>query len=235
MQIKFLGSGNSHSEDLGASSALIYSNDKPSLLIDIGGNTYHRLMATGELPSGVYLTHSHFDHISGMEMLFYKEYFDFSEKIKVYCHYDLVPLVSKKLLYINQIAEGGANFWDAFHLVPVDDHFYHDGVKYIVFENRHHAPKSSYGLACEGKFIYSGDTRPIPEMIGSLYTGGEIIFHDCCEVGNPSHTGIDDLFREYPEGLISEMMLYHLNNKDFRDKLEGYGLKSVENGVLYSL
>ena len=37
-----------------------------------------------------------------------------------------------------------------------------------------------------------------------------MIAHDCGLVGNPSHTGIDDIEREYPdEAMRSRLLLYH--------------------------
>lgn len=44
MYIEFMGYGNSHSKDLGESSALVYDkNQAPLLLVDIGSDTYHIL------------------------------------------------------------------------------------------------------------------------------------------------------------------------------------------------
>src|SRR5690606_39468423 len=59
---------------------------------------------------------------------------------------DLVPLMQQRIAgYPNVVAEGGANFWDAFRLVPVGDHFWHDGVRLEVFEARHHWPRTAFG------------------------------------------------------------------------------------------
>ena len=37
----------------------------------------------------------------------------------------------------------------------------------------------------------------------------ELIAHDCGLHGNPSHTGVDDLEREYDAATQARMMLYH--------------------------
>ena len=107
------------------------------------------------------------------------------------------------------LAEGGANFWDAFQLVPVGEAFWHDGVRLEVFPVRHHWPDTAFGLRLRGSVVWSGDTRPIPEMLARYADAGELVAHDCGLRGNPSHTGIDDLEREYPAELRRRMLLYH--------------------------
>ena len=72
---------------------------------------------------------------------------------------------------------------------------------------------TSYGLALAGSFAYTGDTRPIPEMLARVAAGTEVIAHDCGLVGNPSHTGIDDIEREYDAAQRQRMRLYHYGSE----------------------
>ena len=74
---------------------------------------------------------------------------------------------------------------------------------------RHHWPETAYGLRLQGALTWSGDTRPIPEMLARFANDNELIAHDCGLHGNPSHTGVDDLEREYSADLQARMMLYH--------------------------
>ena len=37
-------------------------------------------------------------------------------------------------------------------------------------------------------------------MLAQHASHGELVAHDCALAGNPSHSGVDDLEREYPEG-----------------------------------
>jgi hypothetical protein len=74
---------------------------------------------------------------------------------------------------------------------------------------RHHWPETAYGLRLKGAVTWSGDTRPIPEMLARYADDNELIAHDCGLHGNPSHTGVDDLEREYTAELQARMMLYH--------------------------
>ena len=118
----------------------------------------------------------------------------------------VVPLLHKRVAdYPNVLAEGGANFWDAFQLVPVGDAFWHDGVRLEVFPVRHHWPETAFGLRLRGSLVWTGDTRPIPEMLARHADDGELVAHDCALHGNPSHSGIDDLEREYPRALLAAL------------------------------
>ncbi|MDB6163170.1 MAG: fold metallo-hydrolase, partial [Xanthomonadaceae bacterium] len=114
----------------------------------------------------------------------------------------------------NVVAEGGANFWDAFRLIPVGEAFWHDGVRLETFPVRHHWPDTAFGLRLRGSLAWTGDTRPIPEELAKFAGAGERVAHDCALQGNPSHSGIDDLEREYPVELLSRCVLYHYAHAD---------------------
>ena len=78
-----------------------------------------------------------------------------------------------------------------------------------VFPVRHHWPDTAFGLRLRGSLVWTGDTRPIPEMLAKFADAGELVAHDCALHGNPSHSGIDDLEREYPRELLARCLLYH--------------------------
>jgi ribonuclease BN (tRNA processing enzyme) len=162
----FLGCGNSHSYELGNSCA-VFTFGECELIIDFGFTAFHDFKSRYQkAPSAIFVTHAHLDHIGGLENLFFDTYFNDNQPIKLYIPASLIPLVHQKLASIEHtLAEGGANFWDAFQLIPVINSFWHKGVKFRVFENRHHQPGFSFGISVPGKFLYSGDTKPIPELI----------------------------------------------------------------------
>ena len=49
----------------------------------------------------------------------------------------------------------------------------------------------------------------MPKIVSFTADAGEVIAHDCALHGNPSHSGIDDLEREYPAALLARCVLYH--------------------------
>ncbi|WP_305805593.1 MBL fold metallo-hydrolase [Stenotrophomonas sp. YIM B06876] len=210
--LRFLGVGNAAAVDLGSAMAVIECGAQPWLTLDCGGEgltAYRNHYRT--MPHAVFVTHVHLDHVAGFERLFIHSYFSGQRgKVRLYVPAPLVPLLHRRVAdYPNVLAEGGANFWDAFQLIVVGDAFWHDGVRVEVFPVRHHWPETAYGLRLRGSVVWTGDTRPIPEMLARYADDNELIAHDCGLHGNPSHTGVDDLEREYPQELQARMMLYH--------------------------
>ncbi|HUA78892.1 MAG TPA: MBL fold metallo-hydrolase [Dyella sp.] len=211
--LHFLGTGAAHAVELGSSSAVIERDGTPMLLIDCGPDTLDRYVAAyGTPPQNIYITHTHMDHVGGLERLFTRVWFDeaLRGKTRVFAHAALVPWLQTRIAdYPGALAEGGVNYWEAFRLVPCSRGFWLDGFWFDVFATRHHRPHTSFGLALQGSVVFTGDTRPIPEVLTPYADGAVLIAHDCGLVGNPSHTGIEDIEREYDEALRSRLVLYH--------------------------
>ena len=165
----------------------------------------------GAVPSNLYITHTHLDHIGGMEELFHGIIADVEDRqehrVRVFAHAQIVPSLQERLV-ANQFirAEGGVNFWDAFQLVPVSDGFWINDAWFPVFESRHMQPRFCFGVSLPGAFVYTGDTRPIPEVLERFAANGETIFHDCGVRANPAHTGFVDLLNEYSADLLNRIM-----------------------------
>jgi ribonuclease BN (tRNA processing enzyme) len=230
--LRFLGVGGAQAVELGSSSAVLERDGEPLLLIDCGPETLTTYLTRyRKPPPAIFITHTHMDHVGGMERLFFRSYFDneVRGRIKLFVPASLVPLLQARVAdYPDVLAEGGANFWDAFQLIPLSRGFWHAAFWFDVFATRHHAPNTSFGLALRGAFAYTGDTRPIPEMLGAYAANGELIAHDCALVGNPSHSGIDDLEREYNVDLRSRLLLYHYGSVEDGAALTRRGYRIAE-------
>ena len=237
--LRFLGVGAAHAVELGSSAAVLERDGKPVLLIDCGPDTLDRYKAAyGELPRAIYLTHTHLDHVGGMERLFTRLWFDdvLRGSVRVFTHAALVPWLQARVAdYPGVLAEGGVNFWEAFRLVPCSRGFWLDGWWFDVFSTRHHRPGTSFGLALHGSFVFTGDTRPVPEMLAQYAASDECVLHDCGLVGNPSHSGVDDLEREYDEGLRRQLVLYHYGSAADGEQLRARGYAIAKTGEAVAL
>jgi ribonuclease BN (tRNA processing enzyme) len=237
--LHFLGVGAAHAVELGSSAAVLERDGAPMLLVDCGPDTLDRYRAAyGQLPRAIYITHTHLDHVGGMERLFARLWFDETLRgnVRVFVHAALVPWLQSRIAdYPGALAEGGVNFWEAFRLVPCTRGFWLDGCWFDVFATRHHRPGTSFGLALHGSFVFTGDTRPVPDMLGQYAGAGERVFHDCGLVGNPSHSGVDDLEREYDESLRRQLVLYHYGSDADGAALRARGYAVAQAGSVLAL
>lgn len=232
--LRFLGVGAAHAVELGSSAAVLERDGEPLLLIDCGPDTLDRYRAAyGALPRAMYITHTHMDHVGGMERLFTRLWFDDALRggLRVFTHAALVPWLQARVAdYPGVLAEGGVNFWEAFRLVPCGRGFWLDGWWFDVFQTRHHRPGTSFGLALHGSFVFTGDTRPVPDMLAQFAANGESVLHDCGLVGNPSHSGVDDLEREYDAALRRQLVLYHYGSAADGGQLHARGFAIAQPG-----
>ncbi|HET6433913.1 MBL fold metallo-hydrolase [Dyella sp.] len=232
--LHFLGTGAAHAVELGSSAAVIERDGAPLLLIDCGPDTLDRYQrAYGDVPTALYITHTHMDHVAGLERLFFKLWFDPQRRgcVRLFLHAELLPWLQMRVAdYPGALAEGGVNFWEAFRLVPCTRGFWLDGCWFDVFATRHHRPSTSWGVALRGSVVYTGDTRPVPEQLAVHAPGDERVAHDCGLVGNPSHTGVDDLEREYDAALRARLVLYHYGSAADGDALAARGFQVARSG-----
>ena len=237
--LRFLGVGNASAVELGSANATIERDGAPWLTIDCGaeGLTAYQ-QHYGAMPAALFITHTHLDHVAGFERLFVASWFDPARRgqVRLYVPATVVPLLHKRVAeYPNALAEGGVNFWDAFHVVPVGASFWHDGVRLEVFAARHHWPESAYGLRLPGSLVWTGDTRPIPEVLARFAGAGELVAHDCSLHGNPSHSGIEDLEREYDPELLGRCLLYHYASAGDGELLSARGHRVATKGEVVAL
>ncbi|MAS26109.1 MAG: MBL fold metallo-hydrolase [Oceanospirillaceae bacterium] len=247
--LHFLGTGSGGELSMGCSAAVLEYNThpqpadgpdtgyKPLLLIDCGPGTVNAFSQHyQQLPDALFITHGHLDHIADLEILTVRLRLSGKAPVPMYVPVNIIPLLHQRLAsYPGTMAEGDHNFWQSFQLIPVSERFTFHGLECQLYPTRHHAPGFSYALHVPGLFFYSGDTRPIPEIIHHQLTGQEAIFHDCGAVPNPSHTGLADLAREYRAELLPRFVLYHYANEAAAQSMENEGYKVARPGERFAL
>jgi ribonuclease BN (tRNA processing enzyme) len=238
--LHFLGVGNASAHELGNAAAVLENAEgEPLLMIDCGPIALPAYLDRyGALPRAIFVTHGHLDHIGGLENLFYRLACrgDVAEPVRLYLPAAIIDRLHRQLAddpY--KLAEGGMNFWDCFHVIPVGGQFWHAGLSFDVFDVNHHAYRSAYGLALRGQFVFSGDTRPIPEALATFAAEGEPVFHDCALHGNPSHTGVADLAGHYPAELRERLVLYHYESRSAAMALQARGYRVASPGATFAL
>ncbi|WP_207232131.1 MBL fold metallo-hydrolase [Corallincola spongiicola] len=206
-----LGAGSAGATELLPSSFVLEQEGRPILLIDCGAgvlDAYRRQYQ--QLPEAVYISHPHMDHVADLEKLFIAACFNDKPAPRIYVPAAIVPRLTRMFdNHPGQLAEGGANFWQVLQLVAVDSGFWLAQHNFRVTPARHHQLDFSFSLSLPGRFFFTADTRPIPEVLHHLAAGGEPILHDVGLVANPSHTGIEDIKRDYDARLWSRLYLYH--------------------------
>lgn len=235
--LRFLGVGSAQAVELGSASAVLEREGQALLMIDCGPEALTAYLDHyGSPPPAIFLTHTHLDHIGGLERLFFRLWFDPEHRGRTALHVPapLVPWLQTRIAdYPGVLAEGGVNYWEAFRLVPHSRGFWLEGHWFDSFAVRHHQPETAFGLALRGSFVYSGDTRPIPEVLARYAANGEIVAHDCALIGNPSHSGVDDLEREYDVGLRARLLLYHYGSQEDGRHLAERGYAVARPGGVY--
>jgi len=240
LQMRFLGVGNAAAHELGNASAVLEdAAGEPLLLIDCGPTVLPVYQAHyGRLPAAIFITHTHLDHSGGLENLFYRMACEYPQlpPTRLYLPAAIIQRLQQQLAEDPfKLAEGGMNFWDRFQVIPVGEQFWHAGLSFDVFAVNHHGYRAAWGIALERYFVFTGDTRPIPEVLAQFAAKGETVFHDCALNANPSHTGAADLPLSYPPALRERLVLYHYESLAAATALCSQGYRVAEPGACFEL
>ena len=186
--------------------------DDQKLLIDAGYTIKFALREQGLTLAhvdAVFITHVHADHCFGLERLGYESRFLYQRKPILF----LPPGIREELWdqtlagVMGLIGEGPTTLDDYFQVVDLQDGgFDYRGVRLTYFQNRHTPGKASYGLLLNEKILFTGATRPIPDIVEQF--NPETILHDCTlSAGNPVHASVNDLLDAYPVCVREKMYL----------------------------
>jgi ribonuclease BN (tRNA processing enzyme) len=250
LELTFVGAGGAFSKKFHQNNLLVVKGPD-HLLIDCGTRAPEALAAHGLSIGAVtnyLITHSHADHIGGLEEVMLVNRYGFKKKTAM--------VATKRLARIlwGMSLRGGAaynesrggrplkfdDFWTlvAPRKIPGADREAAEasvgGIGLRVFRTKHIPDSSkdwrssfpSYGVIIDGRILFTSDTRYDPDMVVSLDReyGFEAIFHDCQFFTGGVHTSLDEL-SGLPPAVRAKTRLMH-----YGDAVESQAARAAELG-----
>lgn len=245
MKLEFLGTGGAFSDfRVNYHNNAIVETRDGYVMIDCGSTAVQSLKELGLKPwqmVGVIITHTHSDHVGGLEQLIWERVYTGATgpgwlRTIVYAN----PRVAKDI--VRSVSPGIEEFTDrdgvcqsgGFHRL-VEMHsvltpFEIGGVKFTLHRTPHvmgpGVDKPSFGVEIEkdGRNVYyTSDTTFRPD-IGDLFPGAEIIFHDCTfspKYPGTVHTHYSDLVTLPPSVKKRTVLMHHTIVPDDVDPADG--------------
>ena len=263
LEVSFLGTGTAFTKELDNNNYLIIKGNT-HILVDFGITGPKAMVDTlGIAVSDIDVvlpTHSHADHIGGLEYLtlyhrYVVETMMNKPKLKM-----IISNEYEKILW-NMSLRGGME-WNESNLsgkkLKFSDYFDvirptlistsprlileldYEGIHIEMFGTNHIPDQAksqrqaflTFGLLIDNKIMISGDTKFDRKLIEMYSHKAEVIFHDSSFFPNPVHASIDEL-RTLPSEIRNKLYLMH-----YQDDYQKYDVSDfaglVQRGYIYS-
>ena len=183
LRMTLLGVGTAVPDQDRENTHMVWESPEGLLLIDAGGSTYQRLLRASLDPlrlRGVFLTHSHADHINGLAVLLFQlALMDYQGPLPVYANHPTLELMRRVIAAFELESLELPVDWievAAGQEVPIDDPAYRLRTAATV----HSRP--CLGLRFEDRasgraLVYSADTEPC-EAVQELAQGAAVLIHE---------------------------------------------------------
>ncbi|AXH71168.1 putative metal-dependent hydrolase [Bacillus phage BSP38] len=236
-QIRMVGTGSAFSKKFYNNSALVTFTNGYNLLIDCG-HSVPKGLHDADIPlesiDGILITHTHADHIGGLEeVALYNKFVLGGRKIDL-----LVPNTLVESLWENSL-KGGLRYSDTYDDLSLSDYFtvrslktftsgaartqLEENIAIKLYPTFHVSHMASYAVGLEDrgedKVFYSSDTIFDEYLIDYALTYSWV-FHDCQFFTGGVHASLDELLNYIPEEDQDRVFLMHYgdNMEDFFTK-----------------
>ncbi len=214
MEIIFLGAGNAFTKK-NYHTNLLVRFPQGHLLIDCGFKTpaaLHRLKISVKQLRDIFISHTHADHIGGLEEVLLQAKYLFQTKPKLH-----VPQRVADDLWEHSLRAGlqytvdgivGLDYYAELH--PLQESFSIANTTFELIPTKHIPGMPSYGLYFN-QIFYSGDTIFDPPLLQKMLGKAQIVIHDCSFKQNPVHTYYEQLLT-LPKEDRKKIYLIHYND-----------------------
>ena len=217
LKLQMLGTGGAFAKSYFNNNALVFDEDF-TLLVDCGVTApmaLHRLGRSFEHVDAVLVTHTHADHVGGLEELAFQMKMQYKRKIPLYIADSLVTTLWENTLKGGLYQEGSITSLDdvfkVFPLTPGEAADISPGIRTELIQTRHIPGKDSYSLYLNERVFFSADMTFDPALLLKLVQerGCDVILHECqLEGPGQVHTTLDELL-SLPEDIQKRIYLMH--------------------------
>jgi len=234
LSLFFVGTGSAFSKTLFQNNLLIIKGND-HLMIDCGTRTpvaLHNLgVSTGTI-SDFLITHSHADHVGGLEEVMLKNRYVHRRKPRIH-----IPLAYELELWEHTLRGGSeanerhngnglrfSDFWEVVRPAALPDttrdmrEVVAGSINVKMFRTCHYPEQAkdwkesaySVGLVIDDRVLFTGDTQYDPTLISELDEAFpiETIFHDVQFFTGGIHASLDEVL-QLPESILSRTLLMH--------------------------
>ncbi len=254
LSVFFLGVGSAFSKRHYQTNLLVIKGED-HLMIDFGSKAPQALFELGLSVTDLrnfLITHSHADHIGGLEEIMLTNRYVRREKPNI-----VINTTYQSILWDMSLRGGSAfneehggevlTFSDMWEVIrptwlesyPRETHEANVGSINVKFFRTMHIPdwpdnwQSSFwscGVLIDDRVMYTCDTRFDTDLVFSFENlfEPEMIFHDAQFYNGGVHAGIDEL-NTFPADIKKKMVLVHYgdNWEDYEEKIKEYGFKGL--------